>query len=287
MSQTSEAIREAYRPQRPGILQTLTETAREVASRRRLIVYLVRADLKKRGADTVLGNLWWILDPLLTMLVYVVLISIILQTKQEAYPLFVFCAILPWKWFSSSVADAVTCITTRERIIKQVNFPKVVLPMAATVGGVASFAFGLIPLFAMLFLLYPNHLSGWILLIPVVAFVQFVFTVGVTLLASAVTVFYRDVGNVATHVLRIWFYLSPALYGSDRIASLTTKHPEIATIYNLNPFAALFESYRNVIYYGQAPVWNLLGLVLVESLVLLVASVVLFRRVEPAFAKVI
>ncbi len=287
MSQTSEAIREAYRPQRPGILQTLTETAREVASRRRLIVYLVRADLKKRGADTVLGNLWWILDPLLTMLVYVVLISIILQTKQEAYPLFVFCAILPWKWFSSSVADAVTCITTRERIIKQVNFPKVVLPMAATVGGVASFAFGLIPLFAMLFLLYPNHLSGWILLIPVVAFVQFVFTVGVTLLASAVTVFYRDVGNVATHVLRIWFYLSPALYGSDRIASLTTKHPEIATIYNLNPFAALFESYRNVIYYGQAPVWDLLGLVLVESLVLLVASVVLFRRVEPAFAKVI
>ena len=287
MSQTSEAIREAYRPQRPGILQTLIETAREVASRRRLIVYLVRADLKKRGADTVLGNLWWILDPLLTMLVYVVLISIILQTKREAYPLFVFCAILPWKWFSSSVADAVTCITTRERIIKQVNFPKVVLPMAATVGGVASFAFGLIPLFAMLLLFYPQHASGWILLLPVVAFVQFVFTVGVTLLASAVTVFYRDVGNVATHALRIWFYLSPALYGSDQIASLSTKHPEIATIYNLNPFAALFESYRNVIYYGQAPVWDLLGLVLVESLVLLVASVVLFRRVEPAFAKVI
>jgi lipopolysaccharide transport system permease protein len=287
MSQTSEAIREAYRPQRPGILQTLIETAREVASRRRLIVYLVRADLKKRGADTVLGNLWWILDPLLTMLVYVVLISIILQTKREAYPLFVFCAILPWKWFSSSVADAVTCITTRERIIKQVNFPKVVLPMAATVGGVASFAFGLIPLFAMLFLLYPQHASPWILLLPVVAFVQFIFTVGVTLLASAVTVFYRDVGNVATHFLRIWFYLSPALYGSDQIASLSTKHPEIATIYNLNPFAALFESYRNIIYSGQAPTWGLLGLVVIESVVLLIGAVILFRRVEPSFAKVI
>jgi lipopolysaccharide transport system permease protein len=287
MSQSSEAIREAYRPQRPGIIQTLIETAREVASRRRLIVYLVRADLKKRGADTVLGNLWWILDPLLTMLVYVILIAIILQTKREAYPLFVFCAILPWKWFSSSVADAVTCITTRERIIKQVNFPKVVLPMAATVGGVASFAFGLIPLFAMLFLLYPQHASPWILLLPVVAFVQFIFTVGVTLLASAVTVFYRDVGNVATHFLRIWFYLSPALYGSDQIASLSTKHPEIATIYNLNPFAALFESYRNIIYSGQAPTWGLLGLVVIESVVLLIGAVILFRRVEPSFAKVI
>ena len=287
MAQTSVAIREAYRPKRPGIIQTLIETAREVASRRRLIVYLVRADLKKRGADTVLGNLWWILDPLLTMLVYVVLIAVIFQTKREAYPLFVFCAILPWKWFSSSVADAVTCITTRERIIKQVNFPKVVLPMAAAAGGVASFAFGLIPLFAMLFLFYPNHATGWIVFLPLVAFVQFVFTIGVTLLASAITVFYRDVGNVATHVLRIWFYLSPALYGSDQIASLSVKHPEIATIFNLNPFAALFESYRDIIYTGRPPEWGLLSLVLVESAILLVVAVVVFRRVEPAFAKVI
>ncbi|MEO8208702.1 MAG: hypothetical protein ABI598_06675, partial [Chloroflexota bacterium] len=161
MTQTTEAIRAAYRPRRPGLLRTLLETAREVASRRRLIAYLVRADLKKRGADTILGNIWWIMDPLLTLLVYVILIAVIFQTKREAYPLFVFCAILPWKWFSSSVADAVTCITTRDRIIKQVNFPKVVLPMAVAAGGVASFAFGLIALFLMLVLLYPSHLTVW------------------------------------------------------------------------------------------------------------------------------
>ena len=287
MAQTSELIRDAYRPRRPGILATLLETAREVSSRRRLIVYLVRADLKKRGADTVLGNLWWIIDPLLTMLVYVVLIAVIFQTKVEAYPLFVFCAILPWKWFSSSVADAVTCVTTRERIIKQVNFPKVVLPMAVAVGGVASFVFGLIPLFVMLVFLYPSHVTAWVLALPIVALVQFVFTLGVTLLAAALTVFYRDIGNVATHVLRIWFYLSPALYGADQIASLTERHPEIATLYNLNPFAALFESYRNLIYYGQAPAWGMLAVVLIESLVLLVVAVIVFRRLEPVFAKVI
>lgn len=287
MSQTTEAIRDAYRPRRPGLFQTLIDTAREVASRRRLIVYLVRADLKKRGADTVLGNLWWILDPLLTMLVYVILISIIFQAKTEAYPLFVFCAILPWKWFSSSIADAVTCITTRDRIIKQVNFPKVVLPMAAVAGGIASFAFGLIPLFVMLIFLYSNHLSLWVLAIPIVVFVQLVFTLGVTLLAAAITVFYRDIGNVATHALRIWFYMSPALYGADQIASLTKKHPELATIYNLNPFAALFESYRDLIYYGHAPEWGPLLLVLGESIVLLIVAILVFRRLEPSFAKVI
>jgi ABC-type polysaccharide/polyol phosphate export permease len=287
MTQSTETIREAYRPRRPGIVPTLIGTWREIATRRRLIAYLVRADLKKRGADTVLGNLWWILDPLLTMLVYVILIVVILRTTREAYPLFVFCAILPWKWFSSSIADAVTCITTRERIIKQVNFPKIVLPMAVAAGSLVSFAFGLIPLVVMVVFLYGNHLSPWILAVPLVAVVQFVFTLGVTILAAAVTVFYRDVGNVATHALRIWFYLSPALYGSDQIAALSTRHPQIATIYNLNPFAALFESYRNLIYYGRAPEWNLLGVVLVESLVLLIVAVVVFRRVEPVFAKVI
>lgn len=287
MTQTSEAIRDAYRPVRPGFVETLRDTATEIATRRRLILYLVRADLKKRGADTVLGNVWWILDPLLTMLVYVILISVIFQSKVEAYPLFVFCAILPWKWFSSSVADAVTCITTRERIIKQVNFPKVVLPMAAATGGVASFTFGLIPLFAMLVLLYRDHLTVWVLALPAVAFVQFVFSLGVALLAAAITVFYRDVGNVAGHVLRIWFYLSPALYGADQIARLTASHPEIGVVYSLNPFATLFESYRDLIYDGHAPDWLALGLVLVASLVLLVVATLVFRRLEPAFAKVI
>src|SRR3990172_8829059 len=287
MTQTSEAIRDAYRPVRPGFLETLRDTASEIATRRRLILYLVRADLKKRGADTVLGNVWWILDPLLTMLVYVLLISIILRTDIPAYPLFVFCAILPWKWFSSSVADAVTCITTRERIIKQVNFPKVVLPMAAAAGGVASFTFGLIPLFAMLVLLYRDHLTIWVLALPAVALVQFVFTLGVALLAAAITVFYRDVGNVAGHVLRIWFYLSAALYGADQIARLTAGQPAIGVVYHLNPFATLFESYRDLIYDGHAPDWLALGLVLLASFLLLVVATVVFRRLEPAFAKVI
>ena len=73
---------------------------REVLSRRRLIAYLVRADLRKTGADTLLGNLWWFIDPLLQMLVYVIFVGIILQRGASPdYPLFVLCAILPWKWF--------------------------------------------------------------------------------------------------------------------------------------------------------------------------------------------
>ncbi len=287
MSAAQEAVRPAYKPARPGPVATLRQTVTDVVSRRRLIQYLVRADLKKHGSDTVLGNVWWILDPLLTMVVYVVLIVVILRTNKEAYPLFIFCAILPWKWFSSTMADATLCVVGRERIIKQVHFPKIVLPISSCAGGVVSFLFGLIPLFAMLLLFYPSHLSIWVLAIPLVGGAQFLLTLGIAILLSGITVFYRDVGLLTTHLLRLWFYLSPALYGSDQIQSLATKHPEIYTIFNLNPFAGLFESYRNLIYYGQPPTWDLLGLVVLESLVILVAAVLLFRRIEPAFAKVL
>jgi ABC-type polysaccharide/polyol phosphate export permease len=287
MAQNTEAIRTAYRPARPGPLDTIGNTVRDVLSRRRLIEYLVRADLKKRGSDTVLGNIWWILDPLLTMAVYVILISVIFRTAQPAYPLFIFCAILPWKWFSSTIADAVTCITIRERIIKQVNFPKIVLPVSVTAGGVASFLFGLIPLGAMLILFYADRISPWLLLLPVVAAVQLVFTAGVAIFVSALTVFYRDIGNVSGHFLRIWFYLSPALYGADRIAQAAENQPQLVAIYNLNPFVALFESYRNLIYHGQPPVWDLLALVLVESVALVFIAIFIFRRLEPSFAKVL
>ncbi len=287
MAQATEAVRAAYRPTRPGPWETLVSTVRDVYSRRRLIGYLARADLQKRGSDTLLGNVWWVLDPLLTMGVYVVLVTVIVRSTRDAYPLFIFCAILPWKWFSSSVAGAVTSITSKERVIKQIHFPKIVLPLSDVLAGVVGFGFGLMPLAVLLVFFYPSHLTPWVVLIPVVAAVQFILTLGLAVIGAALTVFFRDIGNFVGHVLRIWFYLSPALYGTDQVEALAQKHPELIGLYNLNPFAALFESYRNLIYYGRPPTWDLLGLVVVESFVILVAAVLVFRRLEPSFAKVI
>jgi len=273
---------------RPGAFGLVAEGFREIWSRRRLIGYIVRADMKKKGADTVLGNLWWVIDPLLQMLVYVVLVTIIRGgATTPDYPLFIFSAILPWKWFSSSVGDGVTSVTGQEALIKQVQFPKIILPFAAVLAGIVSFAFGLIPLAAILVLLYPDRISATLLLIPVVAAVQFVFTMGMAVLVSAANVFFRDVGNVARHLLRLWFYLSPALYSASELESLLKRQGPISIILNLNPFTALFESYRNVIYYGTLPEWIGLFRVLGVSVVLVLLAVLLFKRVEPAFAKVL
>ena len=144
MSATSEAPA-AYRNTAgdPGAIGLIREAIADVRSRRRLVRYLVAADMHKRGADTLLGNFWWVLDPLLQMVVYVVLVTLIARGHGiEHYPLFIFAAILPWKWFTASVTDATTSVASQDRLIKQIQFPKIVLPVAATTAGVVGFAFG-------------------------------------------------------------------------------------------------------------------------------------------------
>jgi ABC-type polysaccharide/polyol phosphate export permease len=272
---------------RKGPLGLVGEAIREVRGRRRLIRYLAQADLKKKGTDTFFGNIWWVLDPLLQMSVYVILVTVIFARSQPAYPLFIFAAILPWKWFTTVTTDAIQSVSGQDKLIKQLQFPKIVLPAAAMLGGVLEFTFGLIPLAGMLLLMYPDRIHITLVWIPVVAAVQFVFSFAFGLILSALNVFFRDIGNLARHVLRLWFYLSPALYGADTVASVGTSHPTIAHLMMLNPFYAILNSYRNVIYYGTAPDLAGLAIVLGVSMVLLVIATMIFKRLEPAFAKIL
>ncbi len=265
----------------------IVEGIREIWSRRRLAGYLVQAELKKKGANKVLGNVWWVLDPLLQMLVYVVLITVIRATTKADYPLFIFAAILPWKWFQSSISDGNSAVISREKLIKQLHFPKIILPVSTSLGEIVSFAFGLIPLFALLLIFYSHRLSVLIVLIPIIAVVQYLFTIGLVIALSAVNVFYRDVGNVTRHALRLWFYLSPALFSVQDIEKLGAEHPMISRLLSLNPFVPLFESHRNVIYYGQPPVWSGLLVVTFLSFFLIGLAILFFKRVEPSFAKVL
>jgi lipopolysaccharide transport system permease protein len=256
----------------------------------------VQADIRKRGADTLLGNIWWVLDPLLQMVVYVVFLTILVSNRPQDYPLFVFAAILPWKWFSASVTDATSSIVRNDQLIKQIQFPKIVLPVAATTAGIVSFAFGVVAL-ALLMLFYSDRYSIYLLWIPVIAAVQFVFTLAFSFLVAAGNVFFRDLNNVVGHVLRLWWFLSPGLYSIESLdnAGFLKDHPTLLTLFNLNPFAILFTAYRTVIYgtNGKPPTGptspdvQALVVLLLASIVFLLFTTFVFKRLEPNFAKVI
>jgi len=292
MSATSEvpaAFRNAAGDRGP--LRLVGEGIADIRSRRRLVRYLVQADIRKRGADTILGNIWWILDPLLQMVVYVVFLSIVVRNGPPDYPLFIFSAILPWKWFSASITDATTSIVRHDQLIKQIQFPKLVLPVAATTAGIVSFAFGTVALIVLM-LFYSSHFSIYLVFIPVIAGVQFVFTLAFSFLVAAGNVFFRDLGNVVGHVLRLWWFLSPGLYSLATLELVFRDHPTLVTIAGMNPFAILFEAYRMVIYGTPTsppgpPNFVSLAVLLIASIGFLALTTFVFKRLEPNFAKVV
>jgi ABC-type polysaccharide/polyol phosphate export permease len=133
-----------------------------------------------------------------------------------------------------------------------------------------------------------------LLWIPVIAAVQFVFTLASAILVSALNVFFRDLGNAVGHLLRLWWFVSPGLYSLAQLQNLHAlkSRPPLAFLVSLNPFAVLFEAYRSVIYgtsdggFPVAPDLVALFYLLLGSIAFLAVCIVFFKRVEPDFAKV-
>ena len=157
------------------------------------------------------------------------------------------------------------------------------------------FAWGLIPLFAIM-LFFRDRITPFLLWIPVIAIVQYAFSLASAIFVSAANVFFRDLGNIIGHLLRLWWFLSPGLYSIDNLASVQIfkDHHSLLTLAHLNPLAILFEAYRASIYGaadGVGPphtpdLTSLAGL-FVASVGLIALASIFFKRLEPTFAKVL
>ena len=225
---------------------------RELLSYRELIENLVMRDLKLRYKSSVLGFLWSLLNPLLLMLVFTVVFTVMLpQASIPKFPAFVLCALLPWNFFSTSILAALGSITGNGHLINKVYFPREVLPIASVLASFANFLLALPVLFVLL-LLFKIPITIWVAYLPVIMLVQIVFTVGIALLLSAVNVFYRDTGVIMEVIIQAWFFLTPVFYPIDLLPQASTwlgvTVPVRRLTYILNPMASIIASYRSVLY---------------------------------------
>jgi len=219
---------------------------------REVLRYLVVADLKIQYRNRVLGFFWSMLDPLLMMGVYILLVAVLFGRGGPQYPVLLFSAILSWWWFTGTAQHAVVAIAGKAKLIQSIHFPKVILPLEPAITGLVQYFLGLIVLVPLLFA-YDANWTVNILWMPVLILGQLVLTIGVCLILATLGVYLRDLQNVIRIAIRALFFLSPALYAAaDRV-------PErYLNIYMMNPFAALFESYKNVLVRGLAPDWHML-----------------------------
>jgi ABC-type polysaccharide/polyol phosphate export permease len=263
-----------------------------LVARRDLLRELVASELKISSAGTRLGWIWWLLDPLFMMLIYWLVVVGILGRGQPAYapyPVFVLCALVPWKHFSTSASQATRVLRAREALIKSVGFPTMVLPVSLVLSGFVYFLFGFLVLLATAAVWRSPLHSGSLLplvQVPLLMGLQVVIVAGICLPLSSLGVAVRDLTNFMTHVLRVGFYLSPGLYGIDLMQRLLTSKlsPAAAEIvffvYMLNPFAVLITGYRDAIFYGRFMPLEFWLILVVEAAVFLVAGSSLYQRYD-------
>src|SRR5688572_16425815 len=212
---------------------------------RALVQSLVARDLKARYRGSVLGFFWSFVNPLLLLLIYPSVFTVVITrpetSRLEPFALFMFCGILPWTWFSSSLLESSNALIAGGNLIRKVLFPAEVLPIVTVFAGLVHFCLGL-PILAAFFVYYrvPVPLTdlAWF---PLIVLEQLLLTLGLALLLSALTVHFRDLRDLLANVLTLAFFLTPIIYPLSQAPAWARP------FLSLNPFTTLAVSYHEVL----------------------------------------
>jgi lipopolysaccharide transport system permease protein len=253
---------------------------------RSLIQSLVARELKARYRGSVLGFFWSFINPLLLLLVYSFVFSVVLinRSKTQPYAIFLFCGILPWTWFSSSVLEASNVLISGGNLIKKVLFPAEVLPFVTVLANMVHFLLGLPILFLFMAIYGVRPDLAGLLWFPVALLVQLILTLGLSLIVSSLTVHFRDIKDILGNLMTFWFFATPIIYDM----TLFDDKPLGKTLINLNPFTHLAVSYQEILFY-QGPVghWKWLLALGVASIGVFLLGYFLFDRLRDSFAEAV
>lgn len=244
------------------------------------MAYSVKSNLKAELSNTVFGYLWWLLDPMLHMLVYTFLVQVLFQRGTPAFPVYVFAALLPWKVATSAMSQSADCIRANAGIIKQVYLPKFVLPLILIATNTIKLFFGFLVLFGMM-AVYRIELTWHIIeAIPVlVVFLLFYYSVSIFL--SHFGVLFKDMRYLLNYLIMFWFFASPVIWTLDLLPEVLSKWVW------LNPNVTFFMSFRNAFMYGESPYYKWLGLWALVALVFLLIGIPNLYRSDKNYTKVI
>lgn len=269
------------------------ERIKELWRYRELIRNLVIRDLKVRYRNSALGILWSLVNPLLMMLVFTIVFTVVAPTTEiKKFPVFVLCGILPWNFFSFSVIGSIRSIVDNAPLVSKVYFPREVLPISMVLANLVNFLIALTVLFGLI-LIFQIPLTLWVLLLPLVILVQLIFIIGVGLILATVNVFYRDTQVIMEVLMQAWFFFTPIFYPVDilprnyQVAGVAIDVWRWMNI--LNPMASIIATYRVILYGvgsgGAPPEFYFFMRTLLTSLGILVIGCLIFYRFCPTFGE--
>ncbi len=263
---------------------------RELWQYRDLLLLLVWRDISANYRQSIIGFGWALFKPIFSMVVFTLVFKEVANIDYQntvPYPLFVLAGLLPWMYFSTSLAGSSQSVVGGSGLLTKVYFPRLILPLTSVLSGLLDFAIQFVLLFvvwAVLFVRNPNvPQPGWgLLLTPVFLVLCAAAALSVSLWLSALNARFRDIGHLVPYLLQMWMWLTPIVYQSSKLAGSRWR-----VVFWLNPMTGIIEGFRWSLFGEPQPDWGLMAVSFGVVLMLFVGGLFYFRRVERTFADVI
>ena len=263
---------------------------RRLWAHRRVIALLVSRDLKVKYADSSIGYMWSLLEPLMLAMIFWFVFSVLMerQVGAEPYIVFLLCAMLPWQWANNVMRQSMRAFNKDSKLVRSTNIPREIWVIRAVLSRGAEVLMAL-PVVALFAVLNDASLHWQVVFVPVALVIQTALLTGVGMILAPTAALHSDVDRTVKIFLRLLFYLSPVIYGmqdvQERFIEDKPDLEPLADLYMLNPLAGLFDLYRLAFFPELWAGWAPLIVSIVTSVLALVVGALTFRRLEARVLK--
>lgn len=251
---------------------------KELYKYRELLRTNVKKEIRGKYKGSFLGVLWSFVNPLLMTLVYAIVFPFLLKSTEPHYVTFIVIGVLPWNWFTTVIAQGTTTFLSNAGIIKKVYFPREILPISTVTSGLVNYLISIL-IIAIFLICSGIGFSWYLVFLPLVIIIQYIFLLAVVFLVSAIDVYVRDAEYIINFFVMMLFYATPILF------TLNMFPVKFQGFLKINPMVTIINSYRDIFFYQRMPQLTSLFIALFSCLILLFITYKIFKKLEKGFAE--
>ena len=238
----------------------------------------IKKEFRGKYKKSVLGVLWSFLNPLFQLVIYSLVFPHIMGNRIENYTIYLIVCLMPWTFFNNSIIQSAACVVTNAGIVKKVYFPREILPISTATYNLINFFVTEVIVFIAL-IVSGVGISKTIVLLPIIALIQYILQLGLSFIFSAITVYVRDVEYIINIFMMLMFYLCPIVYSPSFIPSNYLK------IFKLNPMFHIITFYRDILFDKTWPNFIELSGIFLACVCILILGYIIFKKCEKKFAE--
>ena len=254
------------------------EVFKNLYNYRELLKTSVKKEVRSKYKNSFLGVMWSFLNPLLQIVVYAIIFSLILKNKQENYAIFLCCGIIPWTFFSIAINKSAFTLIENGNIIKKVYFPREIIPISVVTAETINFLISTLIIIGFT-VIGGIGISKFILFYPIILGVQYVIILAFSFIVSSICVYFRDLQHFIGIILQLLFYAAPIVYSQDAIPT------EYQWILKYNPMTYIINAYRDIFYYQKLVNFMPLIILFVIGILTCVVNYKIFYKLQKGFAE--